>query len=65
MFSAQGGWGQVRGKDEKTRSKSPHWELTQPTLTLRLAGLDGTACEVDLGGRGIGRLRRASEDGRV
>lgn len=65
VFSAQGSWELVRVKDEKTRSKSPHWELTQPTLTLRLAGLDGAACEVNLGGRDIGGLRRASEDGRV
>lgn len=39
--------------------RSP-WELI-----LRLAGLNGGACEVDLEGRGSAVPTRASEDGKV
>lgn len=59
--------GQVRGKDEKTRSRycrERHWELTQHTPSLRLAGSDEAAYEVDLEGRGTEGPRRVSEDGK-
>lgn len=67
VFSVQGGWGgrlglrvrnhgagAARGAPLGTNSAHPHLETCWPRWS----------CEVNLGGRGIGGLRRTSEDGR-